>query len=279
MSWHVPYFALPVVNIGPVPIDPWATLCCVAFVVGMEIARARGLKRGLDVRSVVDGSVFIVAMGFIVGHLVAVLAYHPEQLEQDGVVALLKLWAGFSSFGGFLGAVLGTVLFYRWVYPKYYKNPTVRPFWEHADLIMFGFPFAWIFGRLACGVVHDHIGRPTDFFLAMDFGQAENPAWAQLGVRHELGLYEAYIAVGISILWLILDRKPRKAGFFTAVWCAVYAPCRFGLDFLRATDLPSSDVRWSGLTPAQWGCFVLVGCAIGLTLWLRKQPAPEASSA
>ena len=53
-------------------------------------------------RDVVDGTVFTVASGFLVGHLVHVLAYHPDQLRTEGVVSLLKLWAGFSSFGGFL---------------------------------------------------------------------------------------------------------------------------------------------------------------------------------
>jgi phosphatidylglycerol:prolipoprotein diacylglycerol transferase len=108
----------------------------------------------------------------------------------------------------------------------------------------------------------------------MDFGQAENPAWAKLGVRHELGLYETYLAMVMSLLWLWLDRKPRKAGFYAATWCLLYAPCRFGLDFLRSTDLAYSDVRWAGLTPAQWGCFVLVACGLSLVAWLRKQPAP-----
>ncbi|HNH50228.1 MAG TPA: prolipoprotein diacylglyceryl transferase, partial [Myxococcota bacterium] len=80
----IPDITLPVYNLGPIPIDPWGTLVCIGFVLGLEVARARGLRLGLDVRDVVDSVVCIVLTGFVVGHLVHVLAYHPEQMERDG---------------------------------------------------------------------------------------------------------------------------------------------------------------------------------------------------
>jgi hypothetical protein len=46
----IPYFTFPVYQLGPVPIDPWGFLVCVGFVLGLEIARARGIALGLDVR-------------------------------------------------------------------------------------------------------------------------------------------------------------------------------------------------------------------------------------
>lgn len=258
----IPYFDLPVYHVGPVPIDPWGTLVCIGFVLGLEMARARGIKLGLDVRDVVDGIVFTVLSGFVVGHLVHVLAYNPHQLEEQGVMALLRVWAGFSSFGGFLGAVLGITLFYKVI--------RKRPFWPHADTVMFGFPFGWLFGRLGCFSVHDHIGRPTSSFLGVQF-----PG----GTRYDLGLLEAIVAFGIAMTFLVLARKPRVAGTFTAVWCLIYAPARFGLDFLRNTDLRNADVRWSGLTPAQWGCILMFGAGLALVGWIRRQPAAVANAA
>ena len=55
----------------------------------------------------VDGSVAIVGMGFLVGHIVHVLAYNPHRLSEDGIMSLIRVWEGFSSTGGFIGAVLG----------------------------------------------------------------------------------------------------------------------------------------------------------------------------
>ncbi len=264
----IPYIDLPVYQLGPIPIDPWGTLVCIGFVLGLEVARARGIKLGLDVRDIVDGIVFTVLSGFIVGHLVHVLAYNPQQLQEQGIVALLRVWAGFSSFGGFIGAVLGVTFFYKVV--------RKRPFWPHADTIMFGFPFGWVFGRLGCFSVHDHIGKPTDSPLGVVF-----PAnhWTGGGTRFDLGLLEAIVALVLVITFLALARRPRVAGTFCATWCLVYAPARFGLDFLRNTDLSNADVRWAGLTPAQWGCILMFGTGLALVRYVRNQPAQAANAA
>ncbi|MFZ5481095.1 MAG: prolipoprotein diacylglyceryl transferase [Myxococcota bacterium] len=257
----IPYFEIPTWHLGPVPLDPWGLLVCVGFVLGLEIARARGIRMGLDVRDVVDGIVATIGGGFVVGHLVHVLAYHPEQLEEQGVVALLKVWAGFSSFGGFLGAVLGSVLFYKVI--------RKRPYWPHADAIMFAFPFGWVFGRLGCFSVHDHIGIKTTFPLAVQF-----PG----GARFDLGLLEALWTMGIAGAFWAFGRKERPPGFFLALWCVTYAPARFGLDFLRNVDLKGADVRWSGLTPAQWGCIAMFGAGLALWVRLHRQSAARAAA-
>ena len=251
----IPYFELPVYHVAGIPIDPWGTLVCIGFVLGLEIVRARGIKLGLDVRDVIDGIIATVGMGFVGGHLVHVLAYHPDKIQTEGWITLLKIWAGFSSFGGFIGAVVGSILFYKVIRP--------RPYWVHADTIMFGFPFGWIFGRLGCFSVHDHRGRITDFPLAVRYSD---------GARYDLGLMEALWAMVIAGTFLALSRSPRKPGTFAAVWCVMYAPVRFGFDFLRATDLPGADVRWNGLTPAQWGCILMFCGGLVIFNWLRSQP-------
>lgn len=251
----IPYWTPQVYYLGPVPLDPWAALVCIGFVAGLEISRARGIKKGLAVPDVVDGAVFIVAMGFVVGHLVHVLAYNPQRLEEDGILALLRVWQGFSSTGGFIGAVLGAVLFYKVIRP--------RPFWEHVDPIMFSFPVGWFFGRMGCFSVHDHIGTPSTWLLAVNHPQPVGP-------RHDLGLYEALWTLGIAVAFYALDRKPRKAGFFVAAWAALYAPVRFGLDFLRNTDLSNADVRWAGLTPAQYGALLMFVAGLWVMRKLRS---------
>jgi phosphatidylglycerol:prolipoprotein diacylglycerol transferase len=66
----------------------------------------------------------------------------------------------------------------------------------------------------------------------------------------------------------VINRRPRPAG--TTIWviALLYAPARFLGDFLRHTDLPEPDVRYLGLTPAQYACIVLMG--IGLALARRR---------
>ena len=255
----IPYFDVPILEFGPVVLDSWAILVSIGFIVGLEISRARGIRMGLDVRDVVDGSVFTVGMGFLVGHLVHVLAYHPERLEEEGVMSLVKVWTGFSSTGGFIGAVLGSLVFYGLI--------RKRPYWRHADAITFGFPFAWVFGRLGCFSAHDHIGRKTDFWLAVNF---------RGGARHDLGLYEALWTMVIAGAFWALRERPVKDGFFLALFATMYAPIRFLLDFLRNTDTDGADVRWAGLTPAQYGMILMFSVGLWLVWRLRGAPAePE----
>jgi phosphatidylglycerol:prolipoprotein diacylglycerol transferase len=240
MTALIPYFQIPILEWGPVVLDSWTALVLTGFVIGLEITRARAIRLGLEVKDIVDGAVVTVGMGFFVGHVVHVLAYNPQQLTDDGIMAILRVWAGFSSTGGFIGAVIGSVLFYR-VMRK-------REYWIHADTIMFGFPFAWVFGRLGCFSAHDHIGRLSDFWLAVQFPS---------GSRHDLGLYEALWTMGIAGLFYLWRNKPVKPGFFLALFSATYAPIRFVMDFLRNDDMSGADVRWLGLTPAQYGMVVL----------------------
>jgi phosphatidylglycerol---prolipoprotein diacylglyceryl transferase len=47
----------------------------------------------------------------------------------------------------------------------------------------------------------------------------------------------------------------------------LYAPARFLLDFLRATDVARPDQRYAALTPAQWAC--LATFALGIYLFTR----------
>ena len=276
----VPYWAPQVVQLGPIPIDPWATLVCIGFVVGLEVARARGIKMGLDTRDVVDGALFIVDLGFVVGHLVHVIAYNPDQMNDPetgqfavgtAAIALAKIWAGFSSNGGFLGAVLGTLLFYKVV--------RKRDFWQFADNAMYGFPFGYIFGRLGCFSVHDHIGLKAEAlpwlsFLAVDFPKP-------LGPRFDVALIEALWLVVVALIFFVVNRRWEGShGKFIALWCMTYAPVRFLLDFMRNTDLDGADARYLGLTPAQYGALAMftAGCLIVWRLWTRRSSQVHAES-
>ena len=65
-------------------------------------------------------------------------------------------------------------------------------------------------------------------------------------------------------------------GFYCVLLPLVYAPVRFFLDFLRATPLEGGDVRYAGLTPAQWSSIAMV--CVGLAVWrFAVKPAMAAS--
>jgi phosphatidylglycerol:prolipoprotein diacylglycerol transferase len=264
MFAFLPFFELRVFDldlpiIGTIPIDPWATLVCLGFVAGLEVSRYRGVQLGLDVRDIVDGAVVTVLTGFFIGHVFTVFAYYPERLSTDGIWAILRVWQGFSSTGGFIGAIIGSVIMFKYVRKVDY--------WRHADVITYGFPVGWFLGRVGCGVVHDHIGRLTKFPLAMEFPNSHFAA----GIRHELGLYEAAYMLPIALLFMILGKQDRQPGFFLALFALLYAPLRFCLDFLRNYDLSYQDARYLGLTPAQYGMVLMFMAGALLMSHLRNQ--------
>ena len=269
----IPPWRPTVYHLGPIPIDPWMTLVCIGIIVGLEISRARGIKLGLDVRDVVDGAAFTVASGFVGGHLIHVLAYNRQMIETDGWIVLLEIWKGYSSMGGFVGAVAGFMVFFTWIRP--------RDRLLHADVLMFGFPMAQCFGRLGCVSVHDHLGKETDFFLGVTIRQGDTPVAVPPSVRHDPALYEAIVCFAVAVLFFVLAKKARKAGFFIAMWCVLYAPSRFLLDFMRKSDLPQryNDQRYAGLTPAQYVTIAMLGVGLYL-LWKKKiAEPPEADDA
>lgn len=271
-----------------IPVDPWATLVCLGVLLGLEVARARAIRMGLEVKDIVDGVVFTVLVGFFFAHVITVVGYYPGRLIgqppgtdapdalgwsdvvrevsadptrifTESIPAILRVWEGFSSTGGFIGGVLGIWIFYRYVRP--------RDLWRFADLIAYGFPLGWFFGRLGCGVVHDHVGSKTDFFLGMDFPMGYGDVG---GVRHELGFYEMLLTIPVGIWFWYLGRKDQPPGTFLGLYFVTYAPIRFGLDFLRNSDLGHQDARYFGLTPAQYGVLVMLVFG-GWILWRRPR--------
>lgn len=266
-----------------IPVDPWATLVCLGILIGMEWGRYRCIKMGLSVRDLIDGVIVTILLGFFFAHVITVVAYYPERLTEDGIWAILRVWEGFSSTGGFVGAFIGMPLWFLVLrhrfYPLWdslwrrlgfnvpnetYEALTLSEFGRFADLIAFGFPLGWLFGRLGCAVVHDHVGMPTSFALGMAFPEGH---WAA-GVRHELGFYEFLAMIPMVALFAWLGRKDQPNGTFMGLFFLVYAPLRFVLDFYRNVDLAVSDARYFGLTPAQYGMIALG--LFGLVLFLRR---------
>jgi phosphatidylglycerol:prolipoprotein diacylglycerol transferase len=110
--------------------------------------------------------------------------------------------------------------------------------------------------------VHDHVGRPSAFVLAIRFPD---------GPRHDLGLYElVYTVLVLMPAVVVLNRRPRPAGTSVAVLALLYAPARFLGDFLRQTDLPGADGRYLGLTVGQYGGLVLAAVGMGLIRRLSR---------
>jgi phosphatidylglycerol:prolipoprotein diacylglycerol transferase len=255
----IPYFNGHLFDVFGLPIHLFGLLVATGVVVGDRVVVAQAAKRGLEARDAKFMNARIVIGGFIVAHLVSVIFYFPERIKENPLV-LLNIWAGLSSFGGFLGALIAFV---------YYTRKEHIPRLPYADSVALGLSVGWIFGRTGCFTAHDHPGRHTSFFLSVWYPKQTPTDFA--GPRLDLGLDELLFTIVMTAVLFVYARKPRPPGHLIGLASLMYAPIRFGLDFLRATDVARPDLRYAGLTPAQWACLATFG--LGLRL-MTSRPRP-----
>jgi len=240
---------------APFSFKPFGTLVAIGVYVGAWLMLKHGRRRGLDEKKLMSFMMWVGGSGFVGGHVFDTLFYFPERVLADPL-SLVRLWEGLSSFGGFAGAFIGLLI---------WRRRHGVPSLHYADVVASCFPVGWWFGRLGCTFAHDHPGIESQSWLAVRYPD---------GARFDLGFIEMLLTVPLALTFLWLQRKPRPWGFYLGVMCMAYTPVRFGLDFLRMRQGAVADARYLGLTPAQWGCFLLF--TAGAVVWVRSRRAENA---
>lgn len=247
----IPYFELSSFSIGPLTIQVWGLLVALGMLAGILLSLKLVKTRLLSNLVIMDMSIWGIIGGLIGGRLFYVLFYAPDYFLINPV-EIFQFWrGGASSLGGMVGAIVGIILLAR------LKKISWRELLPYLDILGVGFWLGWGIGRLGCFLIHDHPGRLIDCWLAVNF---------PIGARYDLGLIEVLLSLAIFIFVFVWFKKYyNQPGRTLAIGFWLYSIVRFFLDFLRAEDLPQSDVRWLALTPAQWGMAVLF---MALTFWL-----------
>lgn len=263
--WHVPLpFTLPVFNVDHIPIQPFGIMVAIGVLSGARLAEWMAKRIGMIQGLVADYITYVVVSGFLGAYLLNALFYEPhvwlDILDEPSL--FFKRYLGLSSYGGFIGVIVGSLIW------KWRRSYPVLPV---ADAAAFGFPLGWMFGRTGCFIVHDHPGKVTDFFLAVDGYRVGAPPFSP---RHDLGLYEVFWSIGATALFFLFARKKRPAGFYVAMLPILYTPIRFFLDDLRAGAGSGGDVRYAGFTPGQYASVGLFLFGVGLWAFIRKNPEP-----
>ncbi len=254
---HVPF-------IGPLKLQVFGPLVAIGVILGWYRGLHFARKKGMDEWLVRDYMWWQLVIAFVMAHWVSVIFYFPEQVKEDPWV-LLAVWNGLSSVGGFFGGLIGAAWFTR-----KHKQPLI----PYLDLSVYGLLLGWVFGRMGCSLVHDHPGKIVDDTFALAVGPWPDGTW-----RYDLGLYEwAFAVVLTGYVHLVAKPWTWRPGRLLGLVVTLYAPFRFGLDFLRADAaargvISTPDVRYAGLTTAQW--FTVAFFIGGLYLLFFRKPRPE----
>ncbi len=266
---HVPDYTLvkDLPFVGPLKLQVFGPLVAVGVVLGWKQCLKYAKDRDIDEFFFRDYLFWMLVFAFVISHWVSVLFYFPDQVRENPWV-LLAIWNGLSSVGGFFGAFIGMMY-----YLKKHKQPVI----VYADATIFGLLVGWCFGRAGCSLVHDHPGQivPEGTFFAVG-------PWPDGSFRYDLGLIEFCFAVTLcTLIYFVGKPLQRKPGWLVGTVVMAYAPFRFLLDFMRATEIstkviPTPDARYSGLTTAQWFCIAFLLAGIYLVFFRKPQPSDTA---
>jgi phosphatidylglycerol:prolipoprotein diacylglycerol transferase len=238
---YVPILGEQIDKADPPTIKPFGTLVALGVYLGSVLALRRARERGLDAKKLNDFIFTSIGSGFVGAHVFDAIFYYPDKVAKNPLY-LLELWAGLSSFGGFTGALIGAFI-WKW------RNRG-QSILAMCDIVCSAFPLAWVFGRAGCSVAHDHPGRMTDLWLGVQYPNLP----PGIG-RFDLGLIECILTIPLALAFHIRWKQgPKFFGYYAGWMSIVYAPVRFGLDFLRVQpgDKLPADERYLGFTPAQF---------------------------
>jgi phosphatidylglycerol:prolipoprotein diacylglycerol transferase len=257
----IPYFTIPSIHLfGPVYLHPFGVLFMLGIFIAYRVMMSRADHIQIPREELKTALIWAFAAGVVAAHMIEILLYQPELIRTEGLSVFFRVFTGLSSIGGLFGGLLGFCV---------YLKRRSRPCIPHLSVMVEGFVIWWAFVRLGCTLAHDHLGRFTSFFMAFNYPS---------GARHNLGFYEFLMVILVLFpLTIIFRRSQARPSDYVGTMFLVYGSLRFGLDFLRATDLPGSDLRYWGLTAAQYGCVVLT--FIGLFMLLLRSPVPKQTGA
>ncbi|MCX6779235.1 MAG: prolipoprotein diacylglyceryl transferase [Candidatus Magasanikbacteria bacterium] len=249
----IPYFGTTGWQIGFLKIQSWGLLVALGFLVGMILVWLLAKKQKLNQEKFLDLFVWIIIAALIGSRLFFVFFEDAITFYLSNPWEIFKIWqGGLSSFGGFLGA--GLVVLWFW------KKKKIT--WADLDILAWGFSFGWVIGRFGCLLIHDHLGILSTSFLAIRFVN---------GARLDMALMEIIMLAPLLALFAFkgfkLLKTPGLLSFILLLW---YGIGRFFLDFLRAQDIENPDVRYLGFTVAQWGCVVLLIFSLKLLKKIKK---------
>lgn len=226
----MPFFSSSSYQVFGLTLQTWGTFVALGFGAGIWLAHGRAKKMGLDGRRILDLAFWIFIGAFIGARLFHVFFYAPGHYAAYPWDVIDPRQPGYAMFGGLLGAA--AVFFF-------YAKRHVLDAIAYADAIIWGLPLGCGIGRIGCFLIHDHPGTLTHFFLGVKYPDG--------ATRHDLGLYLSLIGFGTFGLFLWLNRKQRRPGFWFGSFMVMEGLVRFFLDFLRV-----ADVRYFGLTPTQF---------------------------
>ena len=256
-------------ELGPFTVYTYGVLLAAAYLLGLQLAIARGRARGLDQARVLDLGIYIIISALVGAKLLLVLTDFRSFLASPR--SLLELAR---SGGVFYGGLILAVVVALW-----YIRRIGLPLWTTCDVFAPGIALGHVIGRMGCFFAGCCYGRPTSVPWAITFddplaaGNVGTPLHVPL---HPTQLYEAGAEALILIFLLATESRGRRfPGRTFWLYMLLYAVSRYIIEMFRG------DPRGSVLmfSTSQFISLILAPLAIIMLLYLgrRKTPSPKSA--
>ena len=252
-------------ELGPITVYTYGVLLAAAYLLGLQLARVRAKKRGLDANRILDLGIYII-ISALVGAKLLLLITDFKSFTADPRELLTLARSGGVFYGGLIVAV---------VVALWYIRRVGLPLWTTCDVFAPGIALGHVIGRFGCLFAGCCYGRPTmkpwgitftDTFAAANVG-------TPLGVSlHPTQLYEAGAEFLILMVLLVTERKGRPfPGRTFWLYMLLYAISRFIIEFYRGDDRGVVGM----FSTSQFISIVLAPLAIVMLVYLSRVVTPE----
>ena len=252
-------------ELGPITVYTYGVLLAAAYLLGLQLARVRARKRGLDPNRVLDLGIYII-ISALIGAKLLLLITDFKTFTADPRELLTLARSGGVFYGGLILAVAVAL---------WYIRKIGLPLWTTCDVFAPGIALGHVIGRFGCLFAGCCFGKPTgkpwgitftDPFAAANVG-------TPLGVPlHPTQLYEAGAEFIILMLLLTTERKGRPfPGRTFWLYMLLYGISRFIIEFYRGDERGAVGM----FSTSQFISMLLVPLAIGMLVYLSRRETPE----
>ena len=218
-------------KIGPIQLYTYGAFLATAFVLAIYLSMRSAEREGVSPGMIADLGI-VVILSAIVGSRIFYIVFYDLRYTLEHPRELLTLQqTGLVFYGGFILALAASVIFL-----KVKKAPIAVVL----DILAPALALGQSIGRIGCFMSGCCYGKPWAGALAVKFPHLDH-------LRHPTQIYESLAMFGIFLVLLWFRRRRTRVGQVALLYVLLYAPTRFGIEFLRG-DNPEV---FMGLTVSQ----------------------------
>ena len=229
-------------DLGSFPLHWYGVLLAVGFYAGFWTAGRRCRRDGLSPEKLMDLGPWLIIGGIVGARTLYVTTYWDRLMETPlypdapWTEIFMVQRGGLVFYGGFIGSLLGCVLYTTW---------KKVPLWKITDALAPSIALGYVFGRIGCLLNGCCYGRSCDLPWAIHFPEGHETY--PHGV-HPTQVYDSLLNLVLYAALAWMYRRKKFDGQIFALYLMCYAVTRSFVELFRG-DYNQAH-QHGGLTPA-----------------------------